>query len=129
MIFPNRKQIVRINKKIIDSTKGYFSPPENLRDENSLEWVLCTIQYPLFNTCSTIEEKASLLSWTINAGHVFHDGSKRTGMTILQVFLEANSVYLRATDEEFIAMALFVGDSKNKKISKDILTDWIRKHI
>ncbi len=129
MIFPNRLQVVRLNYQIINLTKGYFLPPDNLRDKNSLDWVLYTIQYPLFNTYSTIEEKASLLSWTINAGHVFHDGSKRTGMTILQIFLEVNGVYLQATDKEIVDIALFVGNPNNKKISKDLLTDWIKKHI
>lgn len=128
MIFPTREKIIRQNFEVIKATKGLYNHPENLLNPNSLEWVLETIQYPLFNQYNTIQEKASLLSWTIIRDHIFFDGNKRTGMVSMISFLTINGYFLRLTSEEIIQIAQYVADSNNKESSKQVLVDWIIQH-
>lgn len=128
MIFPTRAQIVRHNFEVIKATRGFFKPPENLINPNSLDWVLETIQYPLFNQYEAIQEKASLLSWTIIRDHIFFDGNKRTGMISMNSFLTINGYFLVYTSEEIIQIARHVADSNNKESSKQDLVNWIIQH-
>lgn len=128
MIFPTRELIVRHNFELIISTKGLFIPPENLLNPNSLDWVLNSIQYPIFDQYNSIEEKASLLCWTIIIDHVFFDGNKRTGMFSMISFLTINSYFLRVHTDEIIQIAMHVADTANKKTSKQVLTNWIIEH-
>jgi len=128
VIYPNREHIIRLNYQIITSTKGLFIPPDNLSNPNSLEWVLNTIQYPLCDSYKTLEEKASLLAWTIIRGHIFNDGNKRTGMVALETFIKMNGEIIIATDNEIKDIALFVADPINKRTSKVDLIKWIHYH-
>ncbi len=128
MIYPNRVQIISLNYQIINSTKGLFVPPNNLINSNSLEWVLNTIQYPLYGMYTTLEEKASLMAWTIIRDHVFNDGNKRTGMVALETFIKMNGKTLFLTDNEIKDIALYVAEPNNKRTSKDDLTNWIKEH-
>lgn len=113
---------------MIKATRGFFKPPENLINPNSLDWVLETIQYPLFNQYEAIQEKASLLSWTIIRDHIFFDGNKRTGMISMNSFLTINGYFLVYTSEEIIQIARHVADSNNKESSKQDLVNWIIQH-
>jgi death on curing protein len=127
--FPTRELIVFHNFNVIKATKkGFFVPPENLLNPNSLEWVLNYIQYPIFGEYNTIEEKASLLCWTIIVDHVFNDGNKRTGMVSMESFLAINGYFLRVTVDEIVNIALYVADSRNQHDSKQNLTNWIIQH-
>lgn len=125
MIFLTREHIIRINSVVVASAKGLFIPPDNLLNPNSLDWVLNTIQYPIFNTYETVEEKAALLCWTIIRDHVFYDGNKRTGITALELFLSMNNIFLRASNDAIIKIALYVADDSNKHTSKGKLVSWI----
>lgn len=128
MIYPNKEHIIRLNYQIITTTKGLFIPPDNLINPNSLEWVLNMIQYPLYDSYTTIEEKSALLSWIIIRSHVFNDGNKRTAMVALETFLKMNGEIIFATDVEIKDIALFVADHNNKKTSKADLIRWIHEH-
>ena len=128
MIYPNREHIIRLNYQIITTSKGLFIPPNNLINPDSLEWVLNTIQYPLFDSYPTIEEKSALLCWTIIRSHIFNDGNKRTGMVALETFLNMNGEIINASDVEIKDIALFVADHNNKKTSKSELIRWIHEH-
>jgi len=93
----------------------------------SLEWVLDVIQYPLFGVdlYPTLAAKAALLTWTIIGGHVFHDGNKRTGVSVLQIFLRRNGYDITASDDELIEVALRVAESSEENFTVEDLTQWI----
>jgi len=79
-------EIVEINRRMIQSFGGvFFEGDRNLANSGSLEFVLAEIQGPLFDTelHPSIIEKAAAIGWRIIAGHVFHDGNKRTGKPVV----------------------------------------------
>lgn len=131
MIFPGRHNIVSLNKGHIDSTGGRWLPPENLFNEDGLEWVLHSMRYPLFgfDPYPTLSQKAVLLAWTIIVDHVFNDGCKRTAMAALEIMLLTNRYKLTATDREIKDVALLIADhSINGYIQTEFL-EWVRKNM
>jgi len=134
MIFPTREIIVEHNRIIIDSTIGFFVPPENLLNSDGLEWVLEIIQYPLFgiNPYPTLVEKAAILVWTIINDHVFIDGNngnKRTAMFIMETFLNMNGFSLESTTTEMVKIALNIANYRKDSFTFDDLTTWIRNGL
>jgi death on curing protein len=101
-------EIVEINRRMIQSFGGvFFEGDRNLANSGSLEFVLAEIQGPLFDTelYPSIMEKAAAIGWRIIAGHIFHDGNKRTGMEACRQFLDLNGYTLRI-DREAVTIAL-----------------------
>ncbi|MCP4363170.1 MAG: type II toxin-antitoxin system death-on-curing family toxin [Chloroflexi bacterium] len=131
IIFPTREDIVRLNRYHIESTGGTYSGGDNLRSSGSLEWVLDAIQYPLFgiDRYPTVVEKAAKLSWIISAGHIFHDGNKRTGTSVLMIFLQTNGYRLKATHEEIINIIIRISSPDKAKYPYEDYVEWIRSKI
>jgi death-on-curing protein len=129
LIFPTREDIVKLNRRHIERTKGLYVEPDNLKNPGSLEWVLEAIQYPLFGVEKylTLPEKAAVLAWTIIKNHVFHDGCKRTGMSALEIFVEQNDHQLNATNDEIEDVALKVAGAE--AYSFDEFAEWVRGKI
>ena len=131
MIFPTRKDITNLNRYHIQHTGGLHQGTENLLNPGSLEWVLNCFQYPLFGVdrYPTLVEKAALLAWTIVAGHIFHDGNKRTGISTLKAFLRANSYDIEASDDELIQVALGIAGGGEEDYPLGEFTQWIRNRL
>jgi len=131
LIFPTREDIINLKRYHIQHTGGLHQGTENLLNPGSLEWVLDTIQYPLFgiDRYPTLVEKAALLTWTIVAGHIFHDGNKRTGISTLKTFLRANSYDIEASDDELIQIALRIAGGSEEDYSLGDFTQWIRSRL
>jgi death-on-curing protein len=130
--FPTYDDIVRLNHRHIHETGGYFSEPDNLRNPDSLKWVLEAIQYPLFGVdhYPTIAEKAAVLAWIIIEDHVFYDGCKRTGMSALKIFLGINGYRLNASNDEIVEAALRVaGDYTEENYTRENFTEWVRHRL
>jgi death-on-curing protein len=131
--FPTREHIILINRRQIDAYGGMFIPPDNIKNNGSLEWVLDAIQYPLFtvNMYPTIAEKASALAWTIITGHVFHDGNKRTGMSAMDLLLRLNGYRLDAAHEEIVKIAIRAGSARDlvQHCNLEEFTRWVRDRI
>jgi len=129
--FPTRKDIVDLNRYHILSTGGHYQGAENLLNPGSLQWVLEAIQYPLFGVelYPTLVEKAAALSWNIAAGHVFHDGNKRTSISALMVFLRVNGYSIEATHDELVQVALDVASGREAGLSLDDFAQWIRSRL
>lgn len=85
----------------------FLEGDQNLRGPGSLEHVLEEIQGSLFGfePYPSLVGKAAAIGWRIIAGHVFHDGNKRTGMEACRLFLELNGFAMRI-DCEVVEMAL-----------------------
>lgn len=131
MIFPTRGDIIGLNRYHIEHTGGLYQGIENLLNPGSLEWVLDAIRYPLFGVdlCPTLAAKAALLTWTIIGGHVFHDGNKRTGISVLQGFLRQNGYDINASDDELIEVSLEVAESSEENFTVEDLTQWIGNRL
>ncbi|MEA3396180.1 MAG: type II toxin-antitoxin system death-on-curing family toxin [Chloroflexota bacterium] len=131
MIFPTRGDIIGLNRYHIEHTGGLYQGIENLLNPGSLEWVLDAIQYPLFGVdlYPTLVAKAALLTWAIIGGHIFHDGNKRTGAAILQIFLRQNGYDITASDDELIEVALKVAEGSEENFTVEDLTQWIGSRL
>lgn len=125
MKFPTLEDIVELNRQHLKAT-GY------LKERGSLEWVLDAIQHPIFGVdrYPTLVEKAAKLAWTIIHGHVFWDGNKRTGMSVLYAFLRWNGYRLNTTSEETVEIALRVAEaSTGGDYTYEDFVLWVRDRI
>jgi death-on-curing protein len=133
LIFPTLENIVELNRQHIERSGGTYLLPDNLRNRASLEWVLDAIRHPLFGAdpYPTLADKAALLTWVIIAGHVFHDGCKRTGMASLRIFVELNGFRIEATREERRDVALAIATSRTTEggYSREEFVQWINDRI
>lgn len=131
MIFPNLEDIVALNRSHIEAFGGFYAKPDNLKNRNSLEWVLEAIQYPLFeqDRYPSIEQKAAMLGWVIIAEHVFYDGNKRTGISAIKIFLRTNGYSVKASHDEWIDIALKIALPEENRMSASDLVNWIRARL
>jgi death-on-curing protein len=110
---------------MIEASGGYFSPPDNLRNRESLEYILDAIENPIFGTCifPTITEKAAALAHNIIVSHVFFDGNKRTAMHTAWMFLQSNGVNMQPDSTvEDIALGIATGTS-----TRSDLCSWLHE--
>jgi death-on-curing protein len=123
--FPTLEDIVKHNRQ-------HLKAVGHLKERGSLEWVLDAIQHPIFGVdrYPTLVEKAAKLTWTIIHGHVFWDGNKRTGMSVLYAFLRWNGYRLNATDEETVEIALRVAGARTEgDYTYEEFVQWVRDRI
>lgn len=127
LIYLDKWDIIEFNHNLIAEYGGVFWGDDNLKNPGSLEWVLDAIQYPLFGTeqYSTITQKAAMLGWVINEGHVFHDGNKRTSTFSVLVFLGINGYSLNATFDELIEISELIANCKISSYSIEQYISWI----
>ncbi len=131
MRYPRIDEIIEINHRHIARGGGDFIGFDNVRNKDSLELVLDTIQYQLFGVehFPTIEEKAARLAWCIIREHAFFDGCKRTGMTVCILFVRMNNRKLVVTNDEIIDVAVRVTGGAEETMTLEEFTAWIRDHI
>lgn len=132
LIFPTFEEIVKNNHLHLTKAGQPIKGIDNLKEPGSLKWVLDAIQYPLFGSHQypSIAEKAGILVWVIIDGHVFWDGSKRTGMSVLNIFLRVNGYRLKTTNEEIVEIALRIGDiDAEKEYTRKEFVEWIKKKL
>lgn len=107
-------EIVEINRLMIAKFGGsFFEGDNNLFNPGSLEYVLDEIQGSLFGRemYPSVKDKCTVLAWRIIAGHIFHDGNKRTGMEACRLMLELNDYELKI-DKQIIDVAIQIADGK-----------------
>ncbi len=97
MDYLKREDIILINKMTIDQHGGNFVLPDNLLNENGLEYVLDAVKGEIFGqeAYSKIYDKAAVYMFTIISNHVFHDGNKRTGLECGLLFMKLNGYILK----------------------------------
>ena len=69
--------------------------------------------------------KAAFYLRTINNGHIFIDGNKRTSMAVVERFLDKNNCHFDLKTQELEDYALFVA---NQKPSLEDVALWIQNH-
>ncbi len=59
---------------------------------------------------ATVEEKAARQAYGIIRNHPFIDGNKRTGLFVMLVFLELNSIKLNFDQSELVYLGTCIAD-------------------
>lgn len=99
---------------------------DGIRDPGLLESALAR---PL-NAFSYGQKDLCALSALYGAGiiknHPFIDGNKRTGLVVLELFLELNSLRSVASDEDTLAAILSVASGEWDDVT---LADWLRENV
>ena len=97
MEYLEREDIILINRMTIDQHGGNFVPPNNLLNENGLEYVIDAVKGEMFGQeiYSKIFEKAAVYMFSIISNHVFQDGNKRTGLGSWLLFMKLNGYKLK----------------------------------
>jgi|Deesub1362A_J573_1020465.scaffolds.fasta_scaffold18070_2 death-on-curing protein len=124
--YPTIEQIIDANRRLIKESGGSFTRPTNLRNRQSLEYILDAIAFPLFGTelYPSIKEKAAALAHRIITAHVFMDGNKRTGIHAAWEFLRANGISLNLdASVEDLAVDLAL-----RRAGYDDLLKWLHSH-
>jgi death-on-curing protein len=127
IVYLSLDQICDVNRRMIDAFGGYFEGSDNLRNRESLEYILILVSsFALFgeNLYMTLKEKAAAIAHHIISRHIFHDGNKRTGIHAAWEFLHANGVALNL-DPTIADLAEAIADST---ASYDDLLEWLHDH-
>ncbi|MCR9103338.1 MAG: type II toxin-antitoxin system death-on-curing family toxin [bacterium] len=97
MEYLEREDIILINRMTIDQHGGNFVLPDNLLNENGLEYVLEAVKGEVFGqeVYPKIYDKAAVYMFTIISNHVFQDGNKRTGLESGLLFMKLNGYQLK----------------------------------
>jgi death-on-curing protein len=126
VVYPTIEQICEVNRRMINDFGGIYYEPDNIRYRSSLEYILAAIEFPLAGEqlYPTIKEKAAALATVIVAGHVFNDGSKRTGAQITLTFLNANNtpVFFDKTIEKLLE------EMAEGKSGYEEMLHWLHEH-
>lgn len=97
MLLLSKEDIIQINKATIEVHGGTFIEPLNFKNEGSLEYLVEAVGGSVFGKemYPSLPEKAGYYLYSINSGHIFIDGNKRTGLGAALLFLRINSFRLK----------------------------------
>jgi len=118
--------VIEINRRMIHEFGGiFFEGDNNLANPGSLEHVLEEMNGFLFGEelYPDILQKAALIGWRIIAGHIFHDGNKRTGMEACRLFLELNG-YKMQMDFEVVNVSIQMASDE---MDFEHFVEWLRR--
>jgi death-on-curing protein len=118
--------IVGINRRMIEVFGGLFTESDdNLMGPGSLEHALVEAQGSFFGQepYPTVVKKAAMIGWRIIAGHLFHDGNKRTGIEVCYAILRLNGHQMQV-DREAIDIALRIATGE---MTLEAFTEWLEQ--
>jgi death-on-curing protein len=109
-----KRDILKINRRMIDIVGGTFMPSDNLLKPSALDYLIEIVSTDMFGKplYPEIWDKAGVYCFNIIANHIFHDSNKRTGLESALLFLELNGFTLNASDDDLIAFATDVASGK-----------------
>jgi death-on-curing protein len=125
-------EVVEINRQQIDMFGGLFVPPNNCHNQDSLEYALEAVDAVSFGQelYPSLPDKAALLAFKIIKNHIFHDGNKRTAITVCRVFLLLNGydleIEINGVDQAAINIAI---DVANSVVNRERLAEWISERM
>jgi death on curing protein len=117
------EQILFIHARLIDETGG----EHGVRD-------LGMLQAAIHRPKSTFDgeelypdiiSKATALMESLVKNHAFLDGNKRTGISAVAMFLQANGLILIASNFQLVEFTLQVAQSQ---LDLDAIANWLRAH-
>lgn len=117
------EEILQLHFAIIEEYGG----SHGVRDEERLKSVIIAPQQEVFGVerHSTVYGKAAVYMRNIIADHAFVDGNKRSGTTVMAVFLDLNGVELVASPRELEDFAVQVAV---EHLDTPAIAAWLEKH-
>jgi len=103
LVFPTIEQVVHVNRRMIETSGGSFTHPNNFHNRDSLEYAL---------GCEIIKS------------HVFLDGNKRTGTYMVWSFLISNNKEIRLENS---IINIIEGIAEGKMAQSELI-EWINAH-
>ena len=145
MDYLSKKDIIYLNKLVIERYGGNYLNPFNLLNELALDYLVEIVEHGvIFGEVMypTIESKAALYLFNITENHIFSDGNKRTGLLSLHIFLKINGFQLKeplecnqqipevpkASDSDTILEKLVFEVAESKRTLEE-LSNWIKQNI
>ena len=132
MRYLSLSDVLYINRVVIEKYGGRFVEPNNINNLGSLEWALYVMQNPFFfgvDQYPTIGHKAAVLAWSINNGHVFFDGNKRTSTLASLTYLEENSHTLDVENDALVEISLAVANREKSGMELEDLCEWYCQRV
>jgi death-on-curing protein len=120
---PTAGSVKKLHTKIINKTGGF----DGVRDENLLDSAIeSTFQtFGGVELYPTIYDKAAHLAFSLIENHPFFDGNKRTGVTVMGLFLERNSIKFSCSNEELEKLGLGIATGT---ILQPEIKSWLTTH-
>jgi len=115
-------------KKLHDTLIDTFGGTHGIRDFSALESALSRPFQTFDNTelyPTTIDKAASLIESILN-NHPFVDGNKRTGYTLMRLFLINNGLDINANQEEKYEFVISIA-SGNMQFKEIVM--WLEYHV
>jgi len=145
MKYLSKKDILSLNKLVVDKYGGNFISPHNLLNESALDYLVEIVEFGILfgeEMYPTIESKAALYLYNITENQIFSDGNKRTGLISLDVFLNKNGFQLKErletienipdvpkdADSDTILENLVFEVAESKRTLEELST-WIKANI
>lgn len=115
------QELYDINRYLVEEFGGMCV---GFKDENLAESLVVQIYQEVFGKVlyPTVEDKISHIVFSIIANHIFLDGNKRTGASVLEKLCEDNNLNLSYTEDELIELVLLIAQSK---VNREYIRDWI----
>ncbi len=119
MILLEKTDILEIHRRALAEHGG--SP--GLRDEGALESAIAAVRNRIAYEEAGVIECAATYAFHLTQAHAFIDGNKRVGAAAMLVFLAANDVDLRATEDELYDLFLSIASSAS---TRSDVEHWLR---
>lgn len=105
--YPTLDEVLTLHSRSVKQFGGHLG----IRDIHQLESALAMpkASYGEQDVHERLEEKAAAYAYHIVRNQPFFDGNKRTALAAALWFLRLNGVYIQATDDEYINLALGLG--------------------
>ena len=123
MIRLDTGDVVSLHKMVCKATGG----APGVRDMGALESAIYHA-YASFegkDLYPAIESKAARQAYGIIRNHPFLDGNKRTGLFVMLVFLELNSIRLKFSQSELVKLGIGIAEGKTEPL---YIEKWIIRH-
>ena len=130
MIYLRKEDVIRINRKTIKRHGGNFLVPDNLLNEEPLNYLIDIVSSTIFGQelYSEIHSKASVYMFNIISNHVFTDGNKRTGLEAAILFLDLNGYRIdKSLDKKEVFN--FTMDVASGELTLEEVQQWFEKNI
>jgi len=117
-------EVVELHRLVLATTGG----TPGIRDLALLESAIAQPKATFGGTdlYPSLIEKAAVVCFALVQGHPFLDGNKRVGHAAMETFLVLNGTEIeaRVNEQERLVLDLAAG-----QISREQLTDWLRRHV
>ncbi|MGI8542678.1 MAG: type II toxin-antitoxin system death-on-curing family toxin [Aridibacter sp.] len=122
MKFVDKTSVLIIQRKLI----GRYGGIHGLRDENALESAVNAAENRYNYETEDLAKLAATYAYHLSQAHAFLDGNKRIAAAVAGVFLEINSAWLNATEDEIIELFLNIAASKlSRENVEEKFADWL----